>query len=320
MGTWGTGLYANDDAQDAKGDFADVFSIKSPEEGTKILVDEYVGDMDDELTSDFWFALADWQWNKGILLDSVKQKALKLLDSGVGLELWLEEGNKSDIAKRKQVLEDLRTKLNSPLPEAKKIRSGRTHSRYKPGDIIAIKPNEKLKYVDSGYDYWNEYPYFVPENIKAELLSMYKNSKIKLQFPESGYQPVINADSYFLILCVRNERSYSSRFTELYDEYSYFAPLDYYSPTLDNLENVLDNLNIFKTFSNYDNDLIYDTTYCVGELGFSNSKKLANSQNLLEKFKAIESENRIKCNLHYKCFLETYEILNNPQIKWTIEK
>ena len=42
MGAWGTGLYSNDTAEDIREDCRDVFSVKTLEEGLRILEEDYL--------------------------------------------------------------------------------------------------------------------------------------------------------------------------------------------------------------------------------------------------------------------------------------
>ena len=322
MGTWGTGLYANDTAEDALNDFRDVFSVKEPEEGTRILIEHYVdiGNLllfTDEFV-DFWLALADFQWNKGILLDNVKEKALEIIDSGAGLESWIEEGNKTDIKNRKKVLEDLRNKLNSPQPERKKIKNSCMHTRYKVGDIVALKPNEKLTYGKQCLPYFNKDN---KDSVKDMLNSYYNGNGLTLSFSDD-YEPIINAENYFLMICVKTEKSFYNNglVPELYNEYAYFTFLDYYSPTLDGVENKIDQLKLFKTFENYESVFKYQTTYVIPHFGFTKVKKICNSQKLVEEIKKLETEIDFSgFGMTLSNFLESYEIVNNDKIKFTGE-
>lgn len=315
MGTWGTGIYQNDTAEDALDDFKAVFSVKDPEEGTKILIKEYVDISNLTLFTDdcidFWLALADWQWEKGILLDSVKQQALKIIDSGAGLESWIEESNAKDIENRKQVLENLRVRLNSAMPE-KKIIKYCTHTSYKIGDIVAIKPNNKIVYSTK----YETLPYF--PNVKKALERCYNGRGIDLQFSDD-YAPIINPDSYFLMICVKIERSYCNKLVpELYDEYPYFTFLDYYSPTLEGIESKASTLKFFKIYDTEKESFTLDTTRYISQLGFSKSKKITNCQKLIEEFTMVENQADLNGDAKLKSFLETYEILNNDKIKYSL--
>lgn len=78
MGTWGFKLYQNDTALDIKDEFEKLFNAgKAIQQITDELIEDYkniMGDPDEEPL--FWLALADTQWNFGVLLPVVKEKAL----------------------------------------------------------------------------------------------------------------------------------------------------------------------------------------------------------------------------------------------------
>ena len=84
MGNWGPGLYQNDITQDVKDDFEESHRAGKPvsEITAKLMADyeDIMGDPAEEPL--FWFALADTQWRLGVLLPTVKEKALEWLDKG----------------------------------------------------------------------------------------------------------------------------------------------------------------------------------------------------------------------------------------------
>jgi hypothetical protein len=141
MGTWGAKLYQDDDALDIKDQFEELIRKgETAEHITEKLLNEYDYAMDDiYLAPVFWFALADIQWKWGRLLPSVKEQALAWLDKGDDLKRWQEENPKLAVL-RKKVLEELKQKLNSPQPAAKKITISRLYRcEWKIGDIFAYK-------------------------------------------------------------------------------------------------------------------------------------------------------------------------------------
>lgn len=147
MGTWGPGLYQDDVACDIKSEYANRLKIgMSNIEATQNLIDcsdSYIDEEEDE--SIFWFALADTQWKYGRLLPEVRDEALKRIKSGVDLKRWQE--NKKQYEKRKQVLETLEEKLNSPQPPEKKVsKLIIDKARWEIGDVLSYKiTNEQLK-------------------------------------------------------------------------------------------------------------------------------------------------------------------------------
>ena len=95
----------------------------------------------------FWFALADTQWKYGRLLTEIKELALKHLHEGTDLKRW---ENTKDYDKRKKVLSDLETRLNSEQPPEKKISKLRLlKTKFNVGDVLLYKIKMKnLKKVN----------------------------------------------------------------------------------------------------------------------------------------------------------------------------
>ena len=152
MGTWGPGLYQNDVSDDIKLGFIDKCKRgHTIEEATEIFIKEYAEELEDEEDApNFWFALADIQWKYGKLLPKVKENALFHIENELKNETY-NEFDKSDARKRKKVLEDLREKLNSPMPPEKKISQYRLYQcEWKVGDIYAY-PLDAEVWKDNAY-------------------------------------------------------------------------------------------------------------------------------------------------------------------------
>ena len=147
MGTWGPGLYQDDVACDIKSEYVNRLKIGQTNiEATQDMIDYNECYIDDEEDAPiFWFALADTQWKYGRLLPEVRDEALKRIKSGVDLKRWQE--NKKQYEKRKQVLETLEEKLNSPQPPEKKVsKLIIKKARWEIGDVLSYKiTNEQLK-------------------------------------------------------------------------------------------------------------------------------------------------------------------------------
>jgi Domain of unknown function (DUF4259) len=110
MGAWGAGIFDDDFALDIKGDYEDVLgSGLSHEVATKTLMERYKDALGDaEESGVFWLALAAIQLGHGALVKDVKAKALGVIDSDSDLLRWEDS---ADAAKRKQVLEQLKSQL-----------------------------------------------------------------------------------------------------------------------------------------------------------------------------------------------------------------
>lgn len=151
MGTWGVSITGNDTAQDLKSEYQAAFFYFDVEIALQ-KIDEYVrkegfDESDQEEWCNYYYSLADFMWKKGILTDSVCNKAIEMIDSEFGLELWAESGAKV-LLKRKKALADFKAKLMSSQCEKKKIRINLyLSSVFESGDIIAFQ----LKTSDKAY-------------------------------------------------------------------------------------------------------------------------------------------------------------------------
>jgi hypothetical protein len=121
MGTWGVTIFSDDVASDVRHRWLELAGeLQSGRQATKKLILEshdLLSDSDDR--SVFWLSLAAVQWENGQLEKPVKEKAVKIIDSGEGLERWKENPNL--LAKRKKALQIFRRKLLSLPPPLKKI-------------------------------------------------------------------------------------------------------------------------------------------------------------------------------------------------------
>lgn len=143
MGTWNTSITGNDTAKDLYSEYTAAFYKFGVEEALQ-RIDSYIrSEMFDESDEEEWcnyvYSLADFLWKKGILPESVKSKAIEMIDSGFGLEIWAEEGEKV-LNSRKQKLVEFKEKLLSPQPPKKKIKPNVHMERiFSDGDIVAVQ-------------------------------------------------------------------------------------------------------------------------------------------------------------------------------------
>lgn len=126
-------------------------------EATQDLIDgnlDYAEDEDDGPL--FWFALADTQWKYGRLLPEVKEEAIRQIKLGTDLARWSE--NKKQYKKRKQVLEELESRLNSSQPSEKKVPKLHLQKAvWKPGDVLLYKIHTENSEItdDAILNQWN---------------------------------------------------------------------------------------------------------------------------------------------------------------------
>ncbi|MDD3303775.1 MAG: hypothetical protein PHP54_02545 [Clostridia bacterium] len=160
MGTWGYKLYDSDEALDRKDEFTlKLKQGKSKEELIKEMIEENQESIENEEDAPiFWFTLADLLWKNGKLTDEVKKKAIEYLDKGGDLDAWKEDGTANEYKKRKEVLDNLREKLESKQPEERIIKVRKPYCiPWKIGDIFAYKlTQEQIK----GTEYEGKYVVF----------------------------------------------------------------------------------------------------------------------------------------------------------------
>lgn len=125
MGSWGTGISGNDTAMDLRSEYQAAFYYFDVETALQ-KIDSYVrnegfDETDEGEWCDYYYSLADFMWKKGILTEDVKNRALKMIDTGFGLDIW-EKTGKAALKERKKVLAKFREKLCSAQPVKKKIK------------------------------------------------------------------------------------------------------------------------------------------------------------------------------------------------------
>lgn len=146
MGIWGAELYQNDTSLDIKDKFEELFKNgKTAREITEKLIEDYKGIMgkpDEEPL--FWYALADTQWDFGVLLPEVKEKTLRWIEKE-NCMLALQTFNAAAKKQRKSVLHDLQLKLLSPPSSTKRTVNRRLYvCQWKRGDVFAYRLESDL--------------------------------------------------------------------------------------------------------------------------------------------------------------------------------
>lgn len=142
MGTWGSKLYEDDEAQDARDSYKDLLAkgVDGPAATDRFLKlwKSSLKDSDDGPV--VWFALADTQWTLGRLEDRVRDKAVSLIDDGSSLDRWREQGAKA-VAGRQKVLAALKERLLSPQPARKaiKVKTPTKIATWKRGELFAYR-------------------------------------------------------------------------------------------------------------------------------------------------------------------------------------
>ena len=139
MGAWGVAILSDDIAKDIQLIYKDLLGNEySNEEASRIVIEEYQTELDDEEILVFWLAFAYIQWKLGRLQENVKQEALQIIEGGEDLARWKAEPKLQ--RKREVVLNKLREQLHSPQPQTKKIpKRFIANTSLKAGDAVSYK-------------------------------------------------------------------------------------------------------------------------------------------------------------------------------------
>ncbi|MBX9975927.1 hypothetical protein [Cytobacillus firmus] len=120
MGAWGAAILSDDIAEEVSFRYKDLLGGNySNEEASKIVIEGFQNELDEEEITAFWLSFALIQWKLGRLQEEVKSKAIEIIDSGVDLKRWEEDPKLKK--KREAVLLKLKEQLNSPQPQTKKV-------------------------------------------------------------------------------------------------------------------------------------------------------------------------------------------------------
>ena len=139
MGVWDAAIFDDDLAWDVMYEYRGLLEQRVPDaEATRRVVEGYGPRSGDDEEATLWLALAASQHIVGRLDEEVKSEALRIIDTGVGMELWEEVGG-ADLRRRTAMLARLRDKLTGPQPAPKRVRRPRqTSTDLEPGDILSL--------------------------------------------------------------------------------------------------------------------------------------------------------------------------------------
>ena len=145
MGVWGTAIFSDDLAADPRDGLTDLMAEGlTAEQATQRLVSESADILRDEGDSTvFWLAVAATQWKLGRLMESVRDRTVQLIDSGIDLRRW-EGASVSEINQRKNYLAKLREQLLGPQPKPRKLkRIEKSSTDFQAGDIAVFHLDER---------------------------------------------------------------------------------------------------------------------------------------------------------------------------------
>jgi hypothetical protein len=149
MSIEGPGLYQDDTGHDVRSEFRDLIGEgRTPDQATRLLLDRWADVLGDEdAYCAFYLALADTQWRLGRSVQSVRDAALSIIDSGRDLRRW--EYSERFHRRRERVLGQLRERLSSAPPLARKVRKPPPpfHSHFETGDLVRYTAENGDEYL-----------------------------------------------------------------------------------------------------------------------------------------------------------------------------
>ncbi len=138
MGAHGPAIFSDDTASDVRGDYRELLDDQVPDDEATARVIEAYQHLGDDEEHQLWLALAAAQSSVGRLDDEVKGRALDVIDTGRGLELW-EEAGPTALGQRRAALAKLRQQLTGPQPTRKTLRRPwRNVTDLRTGDVLAF--------------------------------------------------------------------------------------------------------------------------------------------------------------------------------------
>ena len=166
MGTWGYGLFSDDTANDIRGLYRDYLleGLSGPAATDRLLGEFAQNALDaDNDGAVFWLALAVTQWELGRLEDRVKERALRVIAAGQGLDFWMHEGGPNSAKQRAAVYARVQAKLSAPQRKPVKVRPPPPR-KYEPGAVLEIPTPKGLAYA--------QYTHDVPDH--GDLITVYE--------------------------------------------------------------------------------------------------------------------------------------------------
>jgi hypothetical protein len=145
MGTWGTSVSSNDTYADVYEQFIDLYNegLSVPDVTTQ-LIDENQETINlPQDATNFWFAIANAQWECKALDNEILLKVEKIIQSGEDLRIWKElDASPTDLKAREKVLDKFLTKIKVEKEKPRKRTKKKSYtSIFKKGDCLTYVMN-----------------------------------------------------------------------------------------------------------------------------------------------------------------------------------
>lgn len=140
VGTWGTGIFADDVASDVRDDYREYLGdgLSAQDATDRVLAEWSDALSDPESVTIVWLAVAATQVKVGRLEDRVRDRALAIIDNGEDLARWQDDPKL--LRERQRVLEKLRDAVTGPQRSPTRIpRPIRSVWPFEPGSIVAFR-------------------------------------------------------------------------------------------------------------------------------------------------------------------------------------
>ncbi|MBP6238655.1 MAG: hypothetical protein KA536_21060 [Saprospiraceae bacterium] len=140
MGTWGTGISSNDTYADIYEQFNDLYNegLSVPDITKRLIYENQETINLEEDAPNFWFAIANGQWECKELDIEIFSKVEQIIKSGEDIRIWKElDASPADIKTREKVLSKFLSKLQTEKDKPKRRTKKRFYnSIYQKGDCL----------------------------------------------------------------------------------------------------------------------------------------------------------------------------------------
>ncbi len=147
MGTWGTGISSNDVYEDINYEFFELYNqgldvsaiTEKLIKENKELIDSH------EDQNNFWITIAKSQWECKALDPKIYSRIKDIVESEKDIELWKElDASKSDLTKRRKVLESFLSKISTEKKTARKRKVKKLRDAiFEKGDCLVFKLSDE---------------------------------------------------------------------------------------------------------------------------------------------------------------------------------
>lgn len=145
MGTWGTGISSNDTYADVYDEFADLYNegFSVPVITSKLIAKNQETINTQQDSANFWFAIANAQWEYKELDPEILSKVKHIILSGEEIKNWHELGATStDVKAREKALAKFLVKIQTNKANAKKRTKKKLYdSLFEKGDCLTYIMN-----------------------------------------------------------------------------------------------------------------------------------------------------------------------------------